>query len=257
MKFIQSLIYAIFLLCLTIIAFVYSVVGLVFTKGESWSCFTHVASQWKAVGAVIRATFNKNKRNEKVTIKRKRRVNNQFETVHIRLSYDDIDFGELFVIALYSFYLAFYTWMILGVIVAAITYKAIYVSPIAKEVTQAPKKEVITYQETEVEINEELYCPCIPDYRAELSNSKNTIIIDQDSNTLKVSEKHILTKEMMMNSTVEQPFGFSKNITAKGYSIDYEGFNFKLNEHQGFVFSYDLNSIFFFDGNQLKRIALK
>lgn len=253
MKYIKIFIFTIWLTILTVITGLAGFIGAAFTKGQSMRSFFQVLEFWK----VVKATFSGRTKQVEIFLKSKK-LRSRYSEPKMMVSIDAIDYAELFAFTFYSLYIGFYVSLIGSVILSAILYQAIYVSPVAVVVDTAPKTDVITYQKSNLEVNKDTYCPCTPLFKFESGYfGTNTIMIDQDMLIPSVSDHHVISPEQINSATIEKPMDFYGTVINNGYSINYEGEEIPLQEYQGFVFSNDLNSIFFFEGKNIKRIQLQ
>lgn len=249
MKYIKILFFVVWLTIVTLLTAVIGALGAAFTKGKSFNSCLQALEFWK----VVSATFTGSKRQVKIFLKTAYSQKKHGDPA-LNIDIDAIDYEELFAYSLYSLYVGFYVWIIGGAILSAILYKAIYVSPVATVSNEIPKKDVIVYEKSEAEINQDLYCPCTPVEDVTHSGLR-TIIVDQDHGGILISDNHVLTEDMISQAVIEKPFDF--HINAKTYAVTYEDGEFHPRKYQGFVFSYDLNSLYFFDDKGFNRVALK
>lgn len=194
---------------------------------------------------------------KKYTLKLYGKVKNSRNQSEITFDFDNMDFFELFSISYLTLYTSFLAYIILTTIVGILTYSVIYVNPEVETATTPPTKDIIAYQQTEEEVNEDLFCPCTEDHlltEEQLLETTNTLLLDNEVGTFELSSKHVLTT---FNGTVEVPVDFAvKRKDDQFLLATSNGLEFIINTDQGFVFKHDLYSIYYiaFDGT-LYRIS--
>lgn len=253
MNFIKTILFTLCLLVVTPIALFVGVIGAPFTKGTSLLGLMQIFDLWKVVFLTLftsRKTFNLRLRNKQHLSKSKTPV----YTIELH----QIDYAEMFEFLIVSLYFGVPLYILAMSILSAILYTAVYVSPVSTTVDTMPVKDNITYKKTAQEENEDLYCPCTPMYEYDDSyEGMNTIIFDTDNGIAKVSDNHQISMVEISKATTEKPFEFSSGIINDVYYVEHNGISVNLHEHQAFVFSQDLNSLYFFDNGEFKRYATR
>jgi hypothetical protein len=258
MKYLKLLISFILYTFVTIFVGALSLICVFFEGKKAFGGLQQIFSIWKMLFSFLCTDTNR------VTEKYQMKLHGKYKTFknteYISIDFQNFDLGETLLFAYFIIYTSFIAYVIAGVIISVLTISMVYINPEVKPTKEPIKKPVIAYQKMDDEINMDTYCPCTESFKyskEDLFKTKNTLIVDNMNGTILVSDINHLTQDLMNTAKIEISQG-EILVQNKSEQITFiqDGFEFKLNSYQGFVFIYDLSSLFYFDSEgQLFRIA--
>ena len=173
-------------------------------------------------------------------------------TEYITIDLRDFDLIEFLSIGYFTIYASLITYIIACTIISAVTYTAIYVNPEIEVSKEPVKKPEIVYHKYEDEVNMDTYCPCTLSFKmkeSELLKTKNTLLLDDANGEIHVAKEDFLSKSSISNAKREFSQG-EYTVSNVGKQITFttqSDLEFKVNPYQGFVFMYDLASVFYYN----------
>jgi hypothetical protein len=261
MKYLKLLICVVFYTFVTLVITILTPVCAIFEGKKAFGGLKQIFDIWKLLFNFLITDTSRVTENYQLKLHGKyKKFKN---TEYISINFNNFDLGEFLLIGYFTIYASMLTYVIACGIISAITYTAIYVNA-EVEVSKTPiKKPVITYHKFADEVNMDTYCPCTPSFKMkknELLKTKNTLLLDDANGEVHVAKENFISKSAMSTAKREYSQG-EYTVTNIDSQITFSmpnALQFKVNHYQGFVFMYDLSSVFFFnEKGEMFRIPKK
>lgn len=252
----KTIILSIYFAFLTLIVGIITIPSIILRGKKGLSNLSQVFEIWKVL---LKTLFNTTK-NKIHKLHLKGQAKKHYKKDYLSINLSEIDFFLFIYIGYMTLYFGLLIYIIIMTLIAIITYKAIYVSPIATDISQKPTPDIIVYEKSKLEINRDTYCPCVTIVdlpEDQLKQRFNTLIYNEDSTLVEISANHLLTDEDFSKSNFEHNPLIKHSVNENGYLVHYDSYDFYVNEKQGFVFSYDLSSLYYISNNKLFKINLE